>query len=285
MSLTTPKLDPNALLETARILARAVPADDLDGVRATLEYLHHADREVTPDALREMAPCRLSDTEAENIVFQLAVEGIMDETRLDVPALREAFIGASLMTARETPPENTVVATIPYDDRALDPEMFEPIHGNLLELIRSASDRLVLMSPFLSKRAYERLRPALHTAAANGATIVLITNALTYGDNDYNCEFTQAVLTDDRLANTTTVYEYIDDETWMTFHAKIAIADGVRAYLGTANLTHRGLGDNLELGVIFRDDTVADFAKLVENLRQSEFFHKVVMDDDRFSRQ
>lgn len=284
MSSTTPTLDPDALLETARILATAIDAEELDGVRATLEYLHHADREVSPAALQDAAPCDLSDSDAEDIVFQLAVEGIMDETRLNVSALREAFIGAALVTAQETPPENTVVATIPYDDRALDPDMFEPIHGNLLELIRSASDRLVLMSPFLSERAYERLRPALHTAAANGASIVLITNALTYGDDDYNREFAQAVLTDDRLADATTVYEYIDDETWTTFHAKIAIADDVRAYLGTANLTHRGLGDNLELGVIFRDSTVTDFSELVESLRKSEFFHEVVMGEERLSR-
>lgn len=284
MPLLPSDLDHDALLETARIISRAVPADALDGVRASLEYLHHADREVTPEELRDLAPCDLSMTDAENIVYQLAVEGVFDDDTLNVETLRASFVGAGLLAAQDDSPENTVVATIPYSDSALDSGMFEPLHGNLLKLIRSANDDLVLMSPFLSEQAYERLRPALITAADNGADITLITRYLTYGDEDFNREFTREVADDRRLAPATTYYEYIDDETWTTFHAKVVIADGVRAYLGTANLTHKGLGSNLELGVIFRDDTAARLDALVANLRQSEFFHEVSTSGESFYR-
>lgn len=284
MSHPATTLDPNSLLETARVLADAIPLTELDGVRASLEYLHHADREVTPEALRSVAPCDLSDSDAEDIVYQLAVEAIMDDYDLDVTALREAFVGAKLVAAQEPPPENTLVATIPYEDRALNPKMFAPLHGNLLELIRSADERLVLMSPFLSERAYERLRPAIHTAADNGADIALITNALTYGDDDHNRNCARSLLTDDRIGPHTTAYEYVDDETWTTFHAKIVISDGDRAYLGTANLTHRGLGDNLELGVIFRDATATRLADLGSALQESSFLHEVTRDGGRFIR-
>lgn len=284
MPSTSTNLDPDVLLETARIIARAVPAEALDGVRASLEYLHYDDREVTPEELRDVAPYDLSDTEAEDIVYQLAVEGIMDETHLNIEALRELFIGARIVLAEEKPPENTVVATIPYDDDALDPGMFEPLHGNLLELIRSADQDLVLMSPFLSQKAYKRLRPALHTAAANGTGITLITRYLTYGEEDYNREFTSAVLSDDQLAPQTTVYEYINDETWTTFHAKVIIADGETAYLGTANLTHRGLGDNLELGIIFRDSTATRLSMLVNSLMDSAFLHHIQYKSEEFHR-
>ncbi len=284
MTSTSATPTSDALLETARILVESVPADALDGVRASLEYLHHTDRAVRPDSLREIAPCDLSTTAAENIVYQLAIENILDDDHLHAEALRSVFVGARLLTAQEEPPENTIVATIPYDDPALDPGMFEPLHGNLLNLIRSAEDNLVLMSPFLSERAYERLRPALHTAADNGANITLITRSLTYGNKDYNREFARSVRDDDRLAPYTTTYEYIDDETWTTFHAKIVVADGRRAYLGTANLTHTGLGDNLELGVIFRDDTAARLDALVGNLRQSEFFYEVSASGESFRR-
>lgn len=284
MSHSSTTLSSNALLETARVLADAIPPAELDGLRASLEYLHHADREVTPEALRSVAPCDLSDSDAEDIVYQLAVEAIMDDSDLDVTALREAFVGAKLVAAQESPPENTLVATIPYEDRALDPKMFAPLHGNLLNLIRSADERLVLMSPFLSERAYERLRPAIHTAVDNGADIALITNALTYGDNDHNRDCARSLLTDDRIGPHATAYEYVDDETWTTFHAKIVIADGDRAYLGTANLTHPGLGDNLELGVIFRDSTAERFSNLVNALQESTFLHEVTRDGGRFIR-
>jgi phosphatidylserine/phosphatidylglycerophosphate/cardiolipin synthase-like enzyme len=277
--------DPEALVETARILGRTVPVEELDGVRASLEFLYYTDREVSPDALRDIAPCDLSASAVEDIVFQLAVEGIVDETRLDKVALREVFIGAKLVAAQETPPENTVVATIPYDDSELDPEMFAPLHGNLLELIRSANDRLVLMSPFLSKRAYERLRPALHTAADNGAAVTVVTRYLTYGDEDYNREFVRTIENDSLLASQTTSYEYIDDDTWTTFHAKIVIADGTQAYLGTANLTHRGLKDNLELGVIFEDKIAERISLLVQSLMNSPLLHRVVQDNSEFVRE
>ena len=279
-----PDLDPNTLLETARILAASIPTDSLDGVRASLEYLYHTDRAITPKALRDIAPCGLSDLEAENIVFQLAIEGIIDEEEIQAEALRTVFTGARLIAAQDDPPENTIVATIPYDDPALDSGMFEPLHGNLLDLIRSADDELVLMSPYLSKQAYNRLRPALHTATDNGAAVTLITRSLTYGDNEYNRQFVHAVRDDDNLVPHTTYYEYINHETWTTFHAKIVIADGERAYLGTANLTHRGLGDNLELGVIFCDEVASRLAELVGSLRQSEFFHEVVASGDSFYR-
>lgn len=277
--------DPNtdALLETARIISQSVSSAHLDKVRATLEYLYYGDRDVTPEALRDTAHCDLSTTEAENIVYQLAVEDILTENYLNEPALRSVFIGARLLSAQAPEPENTIVATIPDDD-ALDTWMFEGLHGNLLELIRSAENTLVLMSPFLSEDAYDRLRPALITAAENGADITLITRYLTYGDEDYNREFVRAVLDNDRLAPQVTAYEYIDDSTWTTFHAKVVIGDGVRAYLGTANLTHKGLGSNLELGVMFHDDTAPRLAELVEALRVSEYLHEVGLSTDQFYR-
>jgi phosphatidylserine/phosphatidylglycerophosphate/cardiolipin synthase-like enzyme len=140
------------------------------------------------------------------------------------------------------------------------------------------------MSPFLSQQAYKRLRPALHTATHNGASISLITRYLTYGKEDYNREFARAVHQDDSLTPHTTFYEYIDKETWTTFHAKIVIADGVRSYLGTANLTHKGLGGNLELGIIFRDDTATRLSALVDALRNSEFLHEVHLSGSLFYR-
>ncbi|OYR70468.1 phospholipase D-like domain-containing protein [Halorubrum ezzemoulense] len=284
MNPTSTTITSDALLETSQILAESVPAGELESVRASLEYLYYADRAVRPNSLQEVVPFDLSTTAAENIVYQLIIENIIDDDNLHVEVLRSAFVGAHLLTTQEEPPENTIVATIPYDDPSLDHGMFEPLHGNLLELIRSAENNLVLMSPFLSERAYERLRPALHTAAANGARIKLITHSLTYGDKDYNREFVRAVRDDERLAPNTTTYEYINDETWTTFHAKIVIADGRSAYLGTANLTHTGLGDNLELGVIFRDDTSTRLDTLVGALCESDFSHEISSSRESFHR-
>lgn len=283
MSANVPDTCPEALLETATIINRSISPAHLDSVRTTLEYLYYGDRNVTPETLRDAAHHNISTTEAEDIVYQLAVENILTQDHLNESALHSVFTGARLLSAQTPNPENSIVATIPDDD-ALDAWMFEALHGSLLEVIRSAEDTLVLMSPFLSEDAYDRLRPALITAVDNGADIMLITRYLTYGDEDYNREFVHSVLDNNRLAHHVTTYEYIDDSTWTTFHAKVVISDRDRAYLGTANLTHKGLGSNLELGVIFRDETVPRLVELVEALRRSEYFHEICLGTDRFYR-
>jgi hypothetical protein len=40
-------------------------------------------------------------------------------------------------------------------------------------------------------------------------------------------------------------------------------------------MTHRGLVENLELGVIFQDDTVESLFGLVQDLLSSEYLHRV----------
>lgn len=264
------------LFETATVLAENIPEDAFDGVRATLEYLHYRDDEaIDEDDLRAHAPCALTRRQAEDIVLQLRVESILTATDHRPGVLRSVFDAAAMLAQRDVPPENPLVATIPYDDPALDPTMFEPLLSNTVELVKSAEESLTLISPFLSEEAFDQLRPALRTAVGNGADVTLVTRYLTYRDDKrWNREFADALLTDDVLGESVRCYEYINDETFTTFHAKIVVADGQRAYLGTANLTHRGLGDNLELGVMFHDETAARLAGLVEALRESQFLHE-----------
>lgn len=279
--------DAEQLFETAHVLATAIPDGEFDGVRATLEYLYYSGRALTPTTLQSNAPCTLSRRAAEDIVLQLEIESILTENTIDDPALRAVFDGAELLATQPDPPENTILATLPDDpvfNTVFEETMAEPLLSHAIELIQSASDHLVLMSPFLSEEAYTQLRPALHTATGAGASISLITNRLTYDDRDYNRMFTHRLLDDSKLAPVTTCYEYINDDTWMTFHAKIIIADRERAYLGTANITHTGFRNNLELGVLFRDETVDYLATLIDRLEDSQFLHMVEQKNRQFVR-
>jgi phosphatidylserine/phosphatidylglycerophosphate/cardiolipin synthase-like enzyme len=276
---------PAALLKTATCLAENVPSEAFDAVRATLVYLARTDPPVTDESLREHAPCQLSPREAENVVIQLRSDGLVDGTTVREAALTRAFEAAALLVAQPRPPTNRLVATLPRADPALADLQMHSLLSETIELIQRAEDELVLMSPFLAEEAYDQLRPALRTAAGNGATLTLITRYLTYAeDKEWNREFVECVRNDSDLASSLRTYEYTDDETWTTFHAKIVIADGEQAYLGTANLTHRGLTDNLELGVLFRDDTAGRLADLITAMRQSSFLHEVVGSDDIFRR-
>ena len=49
-----------------------------------------------------------------------------------------------------------------------------------------------------------------------------------------------------------------------TFHAKIVLADGVAAYVGSANFLYRSREANLECGFLLEGDAVAPVTVLVE---------------------
>jgi hypothetical protein len=49
-----------------------------------------------------------------------------------------------------------------------------------------------------------------------------------------------------------------------TFHAKIVLADGVAAYVGSANFLYRSRETNLECGFLLEGDAVAPVAILVD---------------------
>jgi|AntDeeMinimDraft_6_1070357.scaffolds.fasta_scaffold00576_5 phosphatidylserine/phosphatidylglycerophosphate/cardiolipin synthase-like enzyme len=266
------------LYEAATILVENVPDGAHESVHATLTYLHHSDELVSPETLKKYAPCGLSNVEARNIVFELRTSGILTDDGLDANAMQEAFTGAKLLATEPEIPANTFVATLPELDDALEGVRFYPLLSGTIELIQTAEEEVVLMSPFLSEEAFDQLRGALRTATGNGASITLITNSLTYGKEDYNRTFTRCLLNDEKLGPVTTCFEYIDRDSWTTFHAKIITVDGQSAYLGTANLTHKGLTENLELGVIFRDDTAKRLSELVNTLRGSRFTHEVMPD-------
>jgi phosphatidylserine/phosphatidylglycerophosphate/cardiolipin synthase-like enzyme len=69
------------------------------------------------------------------------------------------------------------------------------------------------------------------------------------------------------------IYDYelprIDDDgltSIETFHAKIVLADGVAAYIGSANFLYRSRETNLECGFLMEGDAVAPVAVLVDAL-------------------
>lgn len=282
--MSTTNIPAENLYETATILVESVPDDEYESVHATLRYLYHSPKPISPETLREYAPCTLTTSEARNIVFELRTSDILSDDEMADDALRTVFASAALLAMEPERPTNTFVATLPKADDALSDVQFDPLLSGTVELIQSAEEDVVLMSPFLSEEGFERLQGALRTASGNGASISLITNSLTYGKEDYNRTFTRRLLGDDRLAPATTCYEYIDQDTWTTFHAKIITVDDRAAYLGTANLTHTGLTTNLELGVIFRDDTVQYLSQLVQALQRSRFISEVTAYDGSFHR-
>jgi phosphatidylserine/phosphatidylglycerophosphate/cardiolipin synthase-like enzyme len=126
--------------------------------------------------------------------------------------------------------------------------------GDLDQLLRdvvvSAKRQLVLVAPYLSAGGMRGLLNVMAVAAQSGASLKLITSELD-GDEGRNRlaireifsgEFGATIGPHVRvLTNSPSFHALI--------HAKVVVADGRRGYLGSANVSWRGMESNLEIGV------------------------------------
>ena len=133
-----------------------------------------------------------------------------------------------------------------------------------LHLARRAQERLVIMTPYIDA-AGARWAADLFDATNARAKILILRGA-------------QQMLTcgaaGDRLAKmATNVFDYAletlsenGQPSIETFHAKIILADGAAAYVGSANFLYRSREANLECGFLMEGDAVAPVSVLVEAL-------------------
>lgn len=269
---------PDVFHKTAQILADVAADRDIRVLIAAVRYLQERDGDVTRETLAEALPNPLQAREAVRLIRHLRNhQYIGPNARISqTDRLHQLESLVTILQSQKSAPETDVTATVP-DDNAINAAAFGNLLTDILEVIKQTESDLWLVSPFLSDVAFDRLKPALGTAAQRGAHIRLVTRYLTYGgdDGDHNRSFARTIAEHETLGPQTTLYEYVDTETWETFHAKIVLADKKAAYVGTANATGPGFLQNLEVGVIFRDETVADLNTLVTSLLQSAHLHEV----------
>ncbi len=131
-----------------------------------------------------------------------------------------------------------------------------------LHLARRARERLVIMTPFIDTTGAAWAADIFEATTAARKILVVRNSAdlEACGQNGH------------RLRHTTQrIYEYTfrhersegppDIE---TFHAKIVLADGIAAYVGSANFLYRSREANLECGFLLEGDAVSPVAVLIE---------------------
>ena len=265
-------------------------SDDLSAMEGALTYAvatHSPPLE--PSLLAELAPGLASPHQYRELLYHLDEANIVTEDGVAFPELRSVFDAARVLTDRGTVPTNRVVANIPLDEEEIG-DSIGSLVVNLLDLIQRAESELVILNPFFSRKGYDQIGAPISDATARGVDVTIITKSLTYGDSDQNQTVLRRLFREDKTVPANlTLYEYVldedpNDDHPPTIHAKLTIADGERAYLGTANMTHRGLVENFELGVIFRDDTVETLQRLIQNLTSSEYLHRVGYTSSTFER-
>jgi phosphatidylserine/phosphatidylglycerophosphate/cardiolipin synthase-like enzyme len=133
-----------------------------------------------------------------------------------------------------------------------------------LHLARRAQERLVIMTPYIDSSGanwaahlFERTRALNKILVLRGADQVRACGSS--GD--------RLLKVANRIYDYTLVESREDGQPSIeTFHAKIVLADGVAAYVGSANFLYRSRETNLECGFLMEGDAVAPVSVLVDAL-------------------
>ncbi|GJL95935.1 MAG: hypothetical protein DHS20C05_23400 [Hyphococcus sp.] len=131
-----------------------------------------------------------------------------------------------------------------------------------IHLARRAKDRLVVMTPFIDVSGASWAGDLFEATNAPNKTLIVRDAA------QLDACGTQGT----RLkALSSNVWDYAfydsgdNSQTQLeTFHAKIVLADGAAAYVGSANFLHRSREHNLECGFLLDGDAVAPVSILID---------------------
>lgn len=168
-----------------------------------------------------------------------------------------------------TAPQATarLVVTMPPEPSRLSKELsrdiasqyvsLTPTRHAFIHLARRAVDRFTIMVPFMDREGAEWACELFSASTATERTLVLREEASLDG--------IKKNLRDRLLASVTNLACYgsqsLEDE---TFHAKIVLADGVAAYVGSANMLRRSMDVNFECGFLVEGPAVEGVRMLVE---------------------
>ena len=149
-------------------------------------------------------------------------------------------------------------------------DLIRPAHRiDLLieEVIRDATEHLVVSSPYWNAEGLEALRPAIEAALkVRRVTCDFFTHS-PEGHGQALVEFAASLPQRDL----TRVWVY-NGEKGSLMHAKFVVSDGVRGYFGSANLTSLGLGEHFEVGVGLSEHQAHQLVELVDGLRELGLF-------------
>ncbi len=137
-------------------------------------------------------------------------------------------------------------AMLPADIRG----KFGDLDQFLRTIIGSARTSLLIISPYLSAAGLQSLKAPMEVAVSNGAWLRIVTGDLA-ADNERNRQALQRLVENSdgqRIRGRLRVL-VATESLPVLIHAKSIIADRSSGFLGSANLSWRGLDSNFEMGV------------------------------------
>jgi len=138
----------------------------------------------------------------------------------------------------------------------------------LEELVMDADGSLVMVTPFFTEFGIDKFVTRLAQRAADGVTVNVITRDTDEGDAEEAVQRLERAAVDiggGALENIS-VYDY--GTATERLHAKALVADGERAYIGSANLTSYSLQEAIEIGVIVDGPAVEEISAFLSEVRE-----------------
>jgi len=137
-----------------------------------------------------------------------------------------------------------------------------------VRLAQTASQRLVVMTPFIDRNGFQWLRAVLTAARVGVERYVVLRDIeqhaadLSVENRDWLRDLNVSIL-DYHLPHPRTSGRALPIE---TFHAKVLLADESLAYVGSANVLGAGDGTSLEAGILVDGRGAAQVARLVNGV-------------------
>jgi hypothetical protein len=131
-----------------------------------------------------------------------------------------------------------------------------------LHLARRAKNRLVVMTPFIDASGAAWAADIFEATSADRRELILRESKQLDACGENAPRLRECIT---RLHEFSLLHEQKMSSSYIeTFHAKIVLADGVAAYVGSANFLYRSREMNLECGFLLEGDAVVPVAVLME---------------------
>lgn len=146
--------------------------------------------------------------------------------------------------------------------------------GVLTTLIAQSKKHLVVASPFVQADealSKEPLAGALKEALRRGVGVEIASTRQGL-DNLNRAELKSVARNYIRYFQASAGYP---NSSSIGFHAKFCVADGQRAYVGSANLTKPGIEQHFEMGLLVFDKTASQILNVWRYLVSKEFFVEI----------
>lgn len=146
--------------------------------------------------------------------------------------------------------------------------------GVLTEIIATADQHVVLGSPFLqgSRLQLDPLGNAITAALRRGVCVDVISTSSSLASLRPGAARER---TDGGSLRTFQPAPNVEDERALGSHAKFCAADGAIAYIGSANLTLKGVGGHLEMGTLVHGLLARRFWRLINRLFEVGYFVEI----------